>query len=790
MTKIHIFIFVSFYLTSLLSAGFIYNLNDEQEILKDLYEKREFLNKQEETEFNEDFILKSSVKDSCLCSINDLLKYYKKEEIDKLSDINKRRLRFVYGKCNPVLFVPGLMATRIELQINCKEYKKSSFEYKEMSTHCSNMSICKSDQNEKYVLWPAIFSDISMIKFYSISKKKMVNNNACMAFFMQYYNTPNSCPDYTSNKDNTKSSCRYNDNVKLIPYGLKSNDTNNWCGFGSINDIAYSKELSYFINLASKSSKGFKRLTETLINQGYEKGFSLIATPYDYKESECDNEYFSLQFKFNIESLYENTNKKIIIIAHSYGNINTNYQLSYHPNNKHLSIYIDHFINIAGPMSGTSKAEQLIVSGSSEFNFIDNFVLKASLDPDFQTMIVPFLRSGFQLRKIDIDSILPNEKYNKLREAITKRREYEECMKRKYEGKEIIECIEDKELLNLFPELRKSLYNNEKCQIDSNWERISNEYDSKSNDDSEEAYPIFYPCFFHFRDYESCPIFKTVKERFQKNTKNNEKSNSLCKNIKSQIEEYFLCNSNEKVDKNKNCNDDFIVNHSNSPFNYIKDTEEYISNSKIYNDIHEIIQSMIGKCPKDNQVTDINTTFIFNKSLQTKVGFFFSTDPTPEKRSGFIVPTKRDIVYSGGDGTVQSESVYYYALKALYNKKYLNEFNSNIKFVDYCSSVKSEFLYKSSEEIGELYNFLNCECRGSSNFDAKKSTDDCLHSSMIDDNYFLEYINDVINSKVKSLPIDQTPDEIMKRIVDKDSLYFIKKCNDFLVSLYNPFLDY
>ena len=125
--------------------------------------------------------------------------------------------------------------------------------------------------------------------------------------------------------------------------------------------------MSDYINKLSKQTQGFYSISKKLIKSGYSRGFSLAAVPYDFKESECDNKIFGDLFYNMVEMLYKNTNKKVVVIAYSYGNLNTNYQLNYHPQSKKLKSMVKHIINIGGPLAGASKTEIISLTGSNEF---------------------------------------------------------------------------------------------------------------------------------------------------------------------------------------------------------------------------------------------------------------------------------------------------------------------------------------------------------------------------------------------------------------------------------------
>ena len=721
--------------------------------------------------------------DKCKATLVDLEKIYSKAEIGQLNKHQRERLKFIHGNCNPVLLVPGLMATRLNLKISCKEFLKDEKEVLEMKTHCPDINICKNESVQRFVLWPSIFSDISMVKQFNINTFEWRNNNACMAYFLQYYNKPDSCPKIKID-DKEVSPCRYSPHVKIVPYGIEPNNENedysNKCGFGGINNIAYSKNISSAINLASKSSQGFASITSSLVQSGYEKGFSIIASPYDFKESECDNTDFHLQFNKFVNMLYENTGKKVIIIAHSYGNVNINYQLVHHPENKNLIDKIEHIINISGPTAGTIKADQLLNSGTNEFDLIKNKVVEVSFEREFQTMAVPFLRSSYQLRKISFNDIFNSLKYFPLKEAIFERKAYEDCLAFAEEYPLNKNCKTENKLFKLLPEL--DIFNDSSiCQKQKDWKNTKTKYENQSVDNPNEAYPLYEPCNFSFRDYIDSP-FAVVRHKNHSSPagfkySNFEKTQLLYQDASVDHKSYYICDQFNKSDYKGKCSDDYLINYVNIPDDFKKKTEEYTKNSVIYNKMKDIAKAMSNKCPRDGTQPKVNTTFIFNKSFETKVGFIHEFD---EDSNIISMPTKKDVVYSGGDGTVQSEGVLYTALKALFDKK-LKNLNHSINLVDFCSPISQDSEYSGFKDLNKPYVFLGCECKSEGKYNPNVSTDNCNHSSMLGDVNLIKYVIDLITSKNSKVETNMNYIKIVKKNEWDDH---VNECNKVLEDIY------
>lgn len=716
-------------------------------------------------DYDDDFI--SNYQDAdCLISIDDLKNKIDSSTLESLTEGSIKRLRFIYGKCNPVLFIPGLMATRLQLRVDCKEYVKDEQAFKEMNEHCKNNNICPADDESgirRLVLWPSILSDFNLFKL--PTEDGWQNSNSCMAFFMQHYNSKESCPNLKTKNGKTVNSCRYSPHVKIIPYGIETSLRRaEHCGFGSVNNIAYSKHLSLFLNLSNKSTKGFDGITDQLLDLGYSRGFSFAASPYDFKEAECENKHFESQFEKLVNMLYENTGKKVILIAHSYGNLNINHQLISNPGLKNK---IKHIVNIAGPLSGTIKSEQLLNTGSSEFMVLKKLGFEAGVDKEYQSIIIPFSKSTYQTRVRSMNDIFPDAKYRELKEALKERIDYEECERKKEAldtNKQVV-CKHEKKLYSILGDHFPFLQDENICQLPKDWKRTKADFENQSNNNPQETNPIFFPCHFNFFNHETCPYAKIVANKNESND-NNTKKDKLCNVSSPELDEksFFICDEKEKNKNNGKCQNDLLFNYGNQIKNF-PHIKEFLSSSIVYDHMKDAMKKLDFKCNESSSIPDIDVTVIFNKSFETKAGYLYTYDKSQDLLS---FPDKKDVIYSGGDGSVNTEGALYPFIKALYDKK-LGQFKSNIKFVDYCSAADSKHLYSTSDQINNPYTFLNCDCKQSDGkFKIDKSVK-CNHSAITNDSFIISYIKDFVLTH-------NTSDEELK-ILDRKKEEFILKVN-------------
>ena len=468
-----------------------------------------------------------------------------------------------------------------------------------------------------------------------------------------------------------------------------------------------------------------------------------MGSPYYFNEAECTNTQYEEQLKNQINQLYENTGKKVIIIGHSYGTLNINYQLN---KSEELRKKVEQVIYIAGPLGGASKSDQMITSGSDEIKIISSWLFKVGVEREFQSMTYPFSKSTYSLRNKSINDIFKGEKYNNLKKAIYDRMKFEECQNEALiNNQNPNKCEFDKESNNLLNSLLHNTLNDNdlKCKVQDNWDSHKTNFDSLSNDSTKESHPSsYFPCHFNFFDNENCPIVKIKEKENILNKPNETKKKELCNN-NDKFNSYYLCSDDQK-NESDNCLNDFILKYGNfaNKYGHIS----HLNQSEIYNHMDEVIKNLDNICGPDINVADVNTIFIFNKSFETKMAFLYSLE---DYSTSQLLPflSKKDIVFTGGDGSVQSDSVIYPALKALYDKK-LGTFKSEINLVDFCSPIKNEYLYSDkSKDLGKIYNYLNFECRQPNGEYDSTNMQVCSHASMHSDYHIISYVKDVILSK-------------------------------------------
>ena len=101
---------------------------------------------------------------------------------------------------------------------------------------------------------------------------------------------------------------------------------------------------------------------------GYKKGLTYQSLPYNYIKSYRSNELSKI-FVPNLERLYNLTGKKVTIMAHSLGNLNTLYQLSL-MTQEYKDKYIKVWFSANAPFLGAMQATKCILGGDDEYFFL------------------------------------------------------------------------------------------------------------------------------------------------------------------------------------------------------------------------------------------------------------------------------------------------------------------------------------------------------------------------------------------------------------------------------------
>ena len=534
---------------------------------------------------------------------------------------------------------------------------------------------------------------------------------------------------------------------------------------------------------------------------GYEIGYSMAALPYDFKESYCRNDDFASTFAKLVEELYKNTGKKVTIIAHSYGNLNSYFNILA----KELQSKIENYIAIAPPFGGAHKAADLIFRGSTEYEVKYTGI---NFTPFAMGIAFPNMGVGAQLLSYNYLETTKADSPN-LSTAFGKYLEYSTCM---MENNMDEECLTNKQpIISLLPDVLGWMNNDKICSVrDSNRELLKKKFnkDVGAND----IKPTSDPCDFMFIDFNKCAIAK-------KGNKDDRKDiiNFVCDDT-TENNGFYL----RETDKEKK-NIVSLFEYAHKPEEHKKDLDDLCkvrtpkdktcnipkSFYDDYKDIKSLIKEQIELCrnPKqrNNEVfTDLSklkhpgvkTYIIANRSYQTIGGFTFTdaNDKTLERD---------EIYYVGGDGTVQGDSPIYAGLKWIEDRKN-NPKLPKATILDFCAPVPSidtfnkdkvnnadalKYYYESFADFSNSkksdYLFLDCKCKSKSFYKTDgilggSNIAPCNHVDMLSDPNILNFISDIsIGNNIPSYE-----DKNLDFLEDYDEETPLNKCHDIFSQTY------
>ena len=321
-----------------------------------------------------------------------------------------QNIRFILGKCNPVISVPALFASRLVATINCQVFKNNFLQFVKMRLYCGN-TVCPDESNEieEYVIFPAIFNSPFQIRVTDNINKF----TACQAYFFNFYNSRNECPE---------GNCDYSDGVRISFYGgTKKTKSESKCGIKSQEDLIYSGEIIPDSIVNQLTSQNGYLMIQNLRKWGYKDGFSEAGISYDYRRYVHSYKFFETALEYEINRLYRNTGKPVVIITTSHGGsfvLNELFKISPEIKNK-----IKCFVPVVPPFAGSSHLLQAYLYGlddfNSEINIIDLLKIKIELTFFSESLYFSSAPVVGELRpKYGLITALQKPEYSKLKLAI------------------------------------------------------------------------------------------------------------------------------------------------------------------------------------------------------------------------------------------------------------------------------------------------------------------------------------------------------------------------------------
>ena len=692
--------------------------------------------------------------DECLVSKDDAKKILQEKYGISYSGTPDVNLRFILGNCNPILFLPGIYATRLMITINCKKFKENSFlQFIHAKVFCGD-NICKDENSEyeEHVLFPSLYDSPFVVR-----ETEGVNKyTACFGYFMKFMNNKNECPDDI---------CNYNDGVRVSYFGGTTNTISEGkCGLRAVENVLYTGKWlpESLINSYSGSAGVFYTMIKRYHKMGYREGFSYGAIPTDYRRFISTNNFVTKAFEYQVNQLYANTGKPVVILAHSFGTIATLNQLvTIKPE---LRNKIKTFVAMAPPFSGASKLLDVFLYGSHDFDteisIIGYDLLKVALDPFGQSIAYNSVPTLIELRPLPaIAKLVGNSDYKEfilaLKELINEENECGDT-----------NCSQEK-IDELTPNYRKwfgdtlPLLSEESCQI-----KKEDEGDD-GDEDINNTHQWHKPCRTEVYNSLLCPFM--LLQDLTNEDFDSLQLKKMCETYNQSLLYDHVCNNNlmdnkrflkslKKINDEKRCLNDIyakaVYPYSNPKLNELIKTYNDMFSKKfdytVTSDMFEDIESFREKTTKlieyhdkisntkDLPTPPINTYLIYGNFMPTSTAFVYEED-----KSSF---DDDQILYRGGDGTVPNWSSFLTGFKWLYDKKKFN-LKQNISLVEYCSPLsKKDGKYawnENSKNNNRGFFAIGCDCINSdyNGYDGSKINGGyCQHATMISDSVLVNFV--------------------------------------------------
>ena len=699
-------------------------------------------------------------------------------------------IRFILGKCYPIVYAPGLYASRIVATINCPVLKKDFMHFVKMRLFCSN-TICANETNtyEEYVIFPSFYGTPFQLRV----NDKYNKFTACQAYFYTFYNTRTECPE---------NNCEYSDGIRINYYGAtKETKSYSKCGIKAQEDVLYGGDLfpTYITNKLINDN--FYVMIQAYRNIGFNDGFSAAGVSFDYRRYFHSFKSFGTSLEYTINRLYRNTGKPVIIITHSLGGLLVyNELLKMSPK---LKKKIKGFVPIVPPFAGASHLLEAYLYGLPEFDseikILNILVMKTEATRFSESMYFSSTPIVGELRPRNGNiNALEKPEYAKLKKAIQELIEVEkECGDTNCPADKVKEMT--KTYYELFGDDFPSLADKD-CQIG---DKEINDIEYNENNGE----PFFTrKCLTHLYDIIQCPLI-LYKNDFGYNITAEEimdicgiyntsllyiKKSDTCepKNYK----DIFGITINQNYEKNSKKDEDektpidsIFEGNAKYPYGYNEFDillEEYNNNfAEKYNrtltkddfDSEEEFQKkaklnveyvLNNSDIQELTIPPIDTYLVYGAYHHTDVAYVYNK--TDRNKTVF---ENTEYLQRGGDGTVPIYSTLLTGMKWLYDKK-MNNLSQEIKLIEYCAlhgKDGSKYAYNNETFKNKTYIALKCDCI---NQDYKSYNDiDCTHSAIPRDSVLINMIKQEL-------------------IFDDNNLYDYNEDKRNAIKIYNKSINY
>ena len=704
-----------------------------------------------------------------------------------------QNLRFILGKCNPVIYVPGLYASRMVATINCPVLKLDFLNFVKMRLFCGD-TICKDEtnENEEYVIFPAILDSPFQIRV----NDKYNKYTACQGFFYSFYNTKSECPE---------NNCRYSDGIRISYYGgTKNTKSESQCGINSLENVIYAGKLLPPLITNKLTAANFYIMIQNYRKMGYKDGFSAVGISYDYRRYIHSNKYFENSLIYQINRLYKNTGKKVIIITHSLGGLFTLGNLL--RMRKDIRDKVKSFVPVVPPFAGSSHLLEAYLYGLTDLNTeikIGNiYDFKVELTKFSESLyfgyapVVAELRPQFSL----IEEITKPE-LNKLKLAIQELVQVEkECWDKNCPSEKVknmtknyydvlgddfpslgdADCrLTDEELdyiksknARTFRKCLTNMYNIFDCPLLLFEKEFSSEVPAEHLLD---LCGVYNSSLLYLTKPETCEQ-QNYKEIFGIKDINNKYTSFNTDQQKTSLETLFTDNAKYPYNFKEF---DELLNEYNNKYSSVYnkplskedfETEEEFQLKGKQNIEYNRANNLLTGYP----VPPVDTYLIYGNYHGTDVGFVY--DDRKKEKTGF---DKNEYLATGGDNTVNNYSSMLTGMKWLYEKK-LKNLPQVIKLIEYCSFAGKEgnkYAYDPKTFKDKTYIALGCDCINPDN--KSFNNVNCAHSAIPRDSFVINIIKREIMIDDKNL--EEFTEDKRNAIINYDSEFdYEQSCNDAL----------
>lgn len=431
-------------------------------------------------------------------------------------------------------------------------------------------------------------------------------------------------------------------------------------------------------------------MIQGLKEKGYSIGFSMAGLPYDFRKFHLTNTQFKEKFEIMVEMLYRNTGKKVIVVAHSLGNLNVLRILN---KENQINSKIKRYVSMVPPFFGAAKAVEFFSTGSEEFRmklFLSEYIDISSHAQKFYGTFTPV--SYTLTLKPKLHELARSDRYLGFIEALKERFDLEKkCGVLSADADKTCDThfIAEKSkkfkaLFGFFPQFDSQICLDLREKIRT---QLQNEqflaFKNNTREDIYENLPSYEGCEIRIFDFLRCPFMKIIKGNpslEQRNFTLQDFHSTCFEDFETTNQPDFIFNHDCKFKKNaKNCLLDFLTNYTTfdvkSFFTQKDPSYAEFPNSLFINqtDYLRTLQLMTEKTWGAEALSELDppkvpTSVIYASYLDTKTNYIYM----PDRANATM--TKDDINFFGGDGTVATYSSLIPAMKWVYDNKQNSKF--------------------------------------------------------------------------------------------------------------------